>query len=151
MEGSAPTPPNAISHDAFAELDAHNCLFVMGIMLAPLMCSARDVMTIPRGTCVDTRLARITHQTNALFTNGMSMWLEGDEERLKSWHTGDHIRLCKVGGDSPWGCDADGNCINLLMIVFRIKAQNLTRHECPVTWRAEKQTPCARIMLGSDH
>lgn len=129
-----------------------SCFFGIGIVVAPSMASARDVMTIPRAACIKTHLDRIVDRHEALFSNGMSMWLaQEDEERLKSWHPGDRIRLCKVGMDSPWTCDSDGNCTNLLMIIFRIKAQNITRNECPVTWRANKQAPCARLMPGSDH
>lgn len=126
--------------------------FGIGIVVAPSMVSTRDVMTIPRATCIKTHLDRIFDRTGALFSNGMSMRLPPeDEERLKSWHPGDRIRLCKVGMDSPWLCDSDGNCTNLLTITFRIKAQNITRNECPVTWRANKQAPCAKLMPGSDN
>ena len=111
-----------------------SCFFGIGIVVAP------------------SHLDRIVDRTEARFSNGMSMWLpQEDEQRLKSWHPGDRIRLCKVGMDSPWACDSDGNCTNLLMITFRIKAQNITRNECPVTWQANKQAPCARLMPGSDH
>ena len=121
--------------------------FILAIFV-PSALSARDVNSLARGSCVTTHLARFVHAvrykddprgqvgTHAVFTNRMTMWMADDDRRVASWVPGDKIYICKVLERSPWACDENGECVNLLMLTWTLQIQNVSRHEHRINTRS---------------
>lgn len=122
--------------------------FIVVIFLCPSALTARDVSRLAKGSCVTTHLARFAHAvrykddpqgpvgTHAVFTNRMTMRMADDDRRVASWIPGDEIYICKVLERSPWMCDENGECINLLMLTWTVQIQNVSRHEPQINTRA---------------